>query len=79
MLDKEIEQADLVLFDLGQGVHDLGGHEIGAARPRRERELLLEPHGYWWRWWGYVTLGGGLWCLAKGIEIDERQCAEVVK
>lgn len=53
VLDKEIKQADLVLSDLRQRLHDLGSNEVGPARAGREGELLLEPHGHRYRWlWG---------------------------
>lgn len=52
VLDEQVQQADLVLPDLGDGADDVVGHEVRAARPRRERELLLGPrHGRKYRWW----------------------------
>lgn len=44
MLNKQIQQADLVLLDLGEFFEDLIGDEIGPAGPRRKGELLLVPH-----------------------------------
>lgn len=43
VLHEQVEQADLVVLDLGQRVPDVVGHQVRAARPRREGELLLRP------------------------------------
>ena len=43
MLDEEIEEANLVVFDLGQRARDLVGDEVGAAGAGGEGDVLLEP------------------------------------
>lgn len=43
MLDEQVEKADLVVLDLGQGARDVVGDEVGAARAAGEGELFLEP------------------------------------
>lgn len=56
VLHEEVEQADLVVLDLGHGLRDVVCDEVGAARLGRQRELLLRPrHGgcrYWRDWRG---------------------------
>jgi hypothetical protein len=48
VLNKKIENADFVVFDLWHGCHDLIRNEVRTTRFRLQRELLLEPrHGCW--------------------------------
>lgn len=51
VLDEEVEQADLVVAQLGQLALDVVGDEVGALGIGREVDGLLEPrHRCWW-WW----------------------------
>ncbi len=43
VLHEEVEQADFVLFELGELLLDVRGDEVGAAGLGGQRELLLEP------------------------------------
>lgn len=43
MLDEEREEADAVVFELGELGHNGVGDQVAAARARGERELFLEP------------------------------------
>ena len=45
MLDEEVEESRLVLFELGEFLDDRVGDEVGAPRFGGERELRLEPVG----------------------------------
>jgi len=44
VLDEQIQQADLVLLNLGKLLQHRVGDEVGAARLGGQGELLLEPH-----------------------------------
>lgn len=43
MLDEEVEEACLVVFNLGELFEDCVGDEVGAAAAGGEGELFLEP------------------------------------
>jgi hypothetical protein len=43
VLDEEVEEARLVVFQLGELFEDGVGDEVGAAAAGGEGELLLEP------------------------------------
>ena len=48
VLDEEVQQARLVLLDLGELLDDRVGDEVGAARLGGEGELFLGPRGVRW-------------------------------
>lgn len=43
MLDEEGQEADFVVFYLGQFAQDVVGYEVGTARSGGEGEIFLEP------------------------------------
>lgn len=65
VLHEQVQQPHLELPDLGHRADDVVGDEVGAARPRREGELLLRPR-HCWRWWWGSGAGAGAGVVGVG-------------
>ena len=69
VLDEEVQEADAVRGDLGELARDAVGDQVGAARGRREGELLLEPHRRGVGGWGGLEEVVDVW--EEGEEEEE--------
>ena len=64
MLDKQVQQPNFVVFDLGDLAHDCVGNEVATPRLGRQGEGFLEPrHVVDWR----RMVGGGM--VGVGLQV----------
>lgn len=78
VLDKEVQQPDLIVLDLRHSLQDLIRDQVRAPRLGLESKLLLRPHGggglAGFRSWGRCWSGA-----AKELYQAERRCPDVME